>query len=438
MDLSLSRRALLAGVGTAAVGGLAGCSGGESDSLEGVTPARVPPVRRTTPPLPISTLEVRHQAVADDGPAAAAMNRLVAAFEQRQKTVTVRQVPPDKRPDGQLTATVERERALLDYGRAGQALAARSDPERSRDLSGVWEDRLDFTVPGGVTDSCYLGMRLVAVPLELHRVNCLYYNPAVVERAGVDPHAIESVAGLVAQAEALADVVETPLAAPGTPTTLLALWESLLGARIDSLGTFLQLLSWSVPDHRPKVAGALSDLDTLLGVASAPAGERSVLDAVVSESVGFVQAPSWAAQSLIARPDAAFGENWAVAAVPGTDGSFVFSANAFSVPRRTNRLEVVEAFLALASSPALQRRFNEIRGSIPPRRDVAAEMSGHEFYATQSQAYRWASVTLPSMAYGLAVASPARQRLLNALVNFQGTRDREQATEQIQAVFEER
>ncbi|MUV89003.1 hypothetical protein GJ629_03095 [Halapricum sp. CBA1109] len=73
---------------------------------------------------------------------------------------------------------------------------------------------------------------------------------------------------------------------------------------------------------------------------------------------------------LAARPDAAYGDDWAVTPFPGTAGTVQFGATAFGAPVEAPTPERSERWLRFVGSTPAQRRFSVAAGSFPLRTDA--------------------------------------------------------------------
>lgn len=426
-----SRRSFLrvaAGIGAA---GIAGCQGGPRGTNEQVTPAPVPAVDRTTIPLPPSTLEVRHGVL--DRPTGAAMADLRRRFDRRHRPVTVvdRTTDDERRPtpsgDGD---------AIVGFGPLGAAL--RPQAPALLDLSDLWLEQL--VTNSGPSNACLLSQRLVAVPQLLHRLNCLYYDPSLVEESGVDPADYDSLPAFVADLDRLPDGIVVPFARPmRTPTESLALWEVLLSGTVQHSAAYTQLVSGTVADHRDRLRAATAAFETVRSGLEPAARQRdpaALLDGIVDGDVGFVAAPSWAARHLRDREGTTYGSDWTASPVPGTEGRFPFTGSGLYVYAASDERLVGRAFLRFATSIGPQRRFNRLAGSIVPQSNAdSVSEDRHPFYREQWADYYSSQMQPLSIAYGLAVRPSVRRDVEKALVALVNHDDVDRATDGIQTAL---
>lgn len=410
---AVTRRRLLGALAAAATSTFAGCQAFDSsESAETITPAAVP-----SPTLSPGTLLVRYAGASTDGLASRAMTDLLQSFVTANQSVRVRQGSLD----GDATAaTIDGAVVTLDH--VGGALAPKAQADELAILERTWE-QIRAEIPVGLAVACYLDRDLVAIPQSIHRLNCLYYNPSVLAEAGVDIETYTTFADLASKPSGLEEVVDTLFAQPlRSPRDRLALWESLLGGRLVSQRQYDQLVTGGVPQSSVPVLRATRDYAAALSMTPDSVREAppsALLDGVLDGAIGFVRQPSSVAHYLADRPDATYGENWAVTPVFSSPWVVTFVADGFSVPANTADLSTARTFVRYAIESERQRRFNERRGAIPARMDVAASVDHHPFYVEQATDYREASMYARSMADSMAISDAVRAALFEALADFE-------------------
>jgi glucose/mannose transport system substrate-binding protein len=399
---------------------LSGCqtSGSDEGPADTVTPASVPG----------STVALRHGA--EDGPTGAALDQLRRAFEAEHGVEVV------DAPDAGVTNEQDEESSeeTVTYGRIGAALAERA--QSLRDLSDLWEGNHE-SYPYGLVVSSFIERSFVVVPQTAHRLNCLYFNPSVLSEVGVTPEDYATVSDLQRAPGPLAGAVETLFAQPlRSATDLLELWEGLLGSRLYRERQYVQYVAGDLDDEPLPIVRATRDLDAALSMLPADAAETtpaSLLDAVVEGSVGFVRQPTWAGQHLIERDEATYGTDWAVSPLFASPWTLTVVAEGFAVPSTSARAATPRELIRFATTAERQREFCATAVAIPARTDVTVD--AHPMLTEQATAYREASMHLPSMAHGIAVRTPVRRRLEDALSAFRTHRDTDRAVTEIVAAL---
>jgi glucose/mannose transport system substrate-binding protein len=419
---TLSRRALLATAGTLASGPLAGCralrdGGGETT----VTPVDVPADTRTTVPLPPSTLTVAHPY--DRARGSDAMGALLRTFGRRYPNVDLDAVPS---LDGAPTAIEDGAGPNVWYGRPGATLrvAAQSVDLLALDDT-VWTEAFDYDIPGGTSLLTVLDTSHVAVPLELQRLNCLFYNPTVLETAGVDPRELTRVDRLFDALEAIASETDaTPLAqSTGLATALFELWETILLAALESRAAYLGLTSSNVQPFAGEMRRSLDLFDRYLNAVADEFTGRTparIVDRLAAGDVALTRQPTTAAP--VADPDAEYGTDWDVIPFPATEGFVLLDAYSFQALADAPSRDATLAFLRYVGATETQARYCRRRGAIPARTSVDPDRLS-PFYQVQAKQYRSSFAQLGSISRAIAVAPSIRDRLRDVIVDFRRFRD---------------
>lgn len=212
------------------------------------------------------------------------------------------------------------------------------------------------------------GDNIYSVPVNIHRANVLWYNPAVLTANNVEVP--ESLADFFAALDALqAAGMEAPLAL-GEQWTVMHLFETILLA---SMGpdAYNGLWDGATDWAGPEVGQAIADFQKLLTYANADSSALSWQDAsqlVVDGDAAFNIMGDWAEgfyKELGLTPREGFG--WAP--VPGTGGNFQFLSDSFVLPVGAPNRDAAIAWLTVAGSKEGQDAFNPVKGSIPARSD---------------------------------------------------------------------
>jgi glucose/mannose transport system substrate-binding protein len=291
-------------------------------------------------------------------------------------------------------------------------------------------------LPQAISDAVRHDGRYVAAPLNVHRVNTLWVNLAVLRSAGVAPPRTWD--DLLDAAQRLQDAGITPLALSEQPWQLSLLFEGIalsLGGPAFYRRAFVQ-----------RDADALGSATMLRALALyrrfaplARAGRARAADA----------APNWidATQRVVqGRAAMQFTGDWAkgefeVAGlqaqrdfaclpVPGTEGVFAFSVDAlamFAAPGPQRRaLRAQQALGHAAMERGVQQRFNQHKGSIPARCDVSAQ--GFDIYARSGMQAFSAGTQALVPAWGAALPLAVKSQMEDVLLAaWQGRLDTAQA-----------
>jgi glucose/mannose transport system substrate-binding protein len=261
---------------------------------------------------------------------------------------------------------------------------------------------------------------IYSVPVNIHRANVLWYNPAVLEKAGVTvPTNMEE--WFAAMDKLKASGMATPLAM-GEQWTAFHLMEtvflSTLGAEKYN-GLWTGKVAWT----DPLVKKAIENFAKILTYTNTDSANLTWQDAsqlVVNGDAAFNVMGDWAEgyfKELKKQPNKDFG--WAP--VPGTKGVFSFLSDSFVLPVGAKHREAAIAWLTVAGSKEGQDAFNPVKGSIPARSD--ADKSLYDVYL-QSAMADWATDTVVGSVWHGVVANDSWKTEINdALGVFLGDND---------------
>jgi glucose/mannose transport system substrate-binding protein len=242
-----------------------------------------------------------------------------------------------------------------------------------------WND-WPSAIPEPVLETVRVDASIYAVPLNIHRVNTLFFNRKVFVDHGVPV----PTGGTLATLDDLFTLANTlrvhGLAAPialgmRDPWTLsLLLFENILVARTGGEGYRRFFLGTDDVLATPTMTTALTDLTTLLGYTNADAGGitwSQAIDMVRHGDAAMTIMGDWAKgyfldQARKDQLDVDFGQ----IPTPGTDGTFVFTTDTFGLPFGARNKEGARALLSLFASVEGQDTFSVIKGSIPARQDA--------------------------------------------------------------------
>ncbi|QSG05512.1 ABC transporter substrate-binding protein [Halapricum desulfuricans] len=374
------------------------------------------------------------------GDGEAAMNALLEGFESQHPGVSLGDVT-----DENLSLTVK-SRILKENPPdvwiewPGKNLTPYVDAGVLGDVSGVWtETDMERAYLDGPRSAAAFDGTYRAVPLNIHRINNLFYNVDLAVEAGVDPSRVSSpreFVDLLRQAEAETGAVGMLLPMKN-PWTVLQLWETVL------LGEHGHDVYRSVTDgeasrHRGAIEDALDIVSAYADLATDDALYVSLTDAnerfIEGESVFFHQG-DWAAGAYTETDGFRYGSDWDHVPFPGTEGRYAMNMDAVIASATTDD-EGVDAFLRYAGSADGQRRFNQKKGSIPPRTDVSmAEFT--EFLQRQYEDFESSRSQPLSITHGLGVRPEQLIELKTSIASFVADRDIDSTATELVAAFDQ-
>ncbi|WP_460887203.1 ABC transporter substrate-binding protein [Promicromonospora xylanilytica] len=242
---------------------------------------------------------------------------------------------------------------------------------------------------------------IYSVPSNIHRANVVWANPTVLEENDIDPAAeYADLDAWIADLEKLDKAGVTPLSV-GTTWTQVHLLETVLLAGLGA-EAYTGLWDGSTDWEGPEVTSALEDFETLMSFTN---DDRDGLDwpeatqMVIDGNAAFNVMGDWAVAAF-EEQDKELGTDFTATAVPGTDGTFDFLADSFTLPVGAPDAEGAKAWLETVGSLEGQVAFNKAKGSIPARTDAdPADFSEYQQGAIESFAN---DTIVSSLAHGAA------------------------------------
>ena len=281
----------------------------------------------------------------------------------------------------------------------------------------------DNLVPKAVADIMKHDGHWVAVPVNVHKINWMWCNPAVFSKAGA------KIPTTWAEFEEAAKKIQAagaiPVAFGGQNWQEATAWESIV-------------LGIGGPEfyHKALVAAEAGALDspTMVEVfktfrmikaytdKNAPGRDWNLATAMVIKGEGAMQfMGDWAKGEFTAAGKNP-GTDYVAMPVPGTSGGYLFNVDSFIMFEVKDKAakEAQKAMARLILSPDFQVVFNVNKGSIPVRSGISrqpfddpAQRSMTEFAATSAT-----GSLLPSMAHEMAVDPAIRGAMFDVVTNF--------------------
>jgi glucose/mannose transport system substrate-binding protein len=305
-----------------------------------------------------------------------------------------------------------------------QSLRPYQEAGAIRDLTEVWTDNEweEAFLHGPVERSTIDGRRY-AVPLNIHRMNNLFYNVGVVEEAGVDPESLESPSDLLDAMETIASETDAAPMAQQTQAvwSTLQLWEDVL-IGVSDVSTYNDVLENGVSANEDAVRQALqtvSDYEEHFNEDSGSIAWDQANGKVIEGEAAFIHQGDWAAGQYKATEGFEFEGDWNYVPFPGTGGVYHVVADSFVKPTPNPSSDATDAWLSYCGSVDGQERFNPIKGSIPPRTDVPDDEFG-PFLTAQRGDFEESDSQPPTIAHGTGVTPQVKSNVEGAFSSFIG------------------
>ncbi|MCA9882673.1 MAG: carbohydrate ABC transporter substrate-binding protein [Anaerolineae bacterium] len=283
---------------------------------------------------------------------------------------------------------------------------------RMEDLTSLYEANGWFDAfPAQLVDQISYEGGIYSVPVNIHRSNVMWYNPAKVEEWGIEVPATWD--DFLAVCPTLQEAGVVPLIV-GEAWTVNHLWESValgvLGAE-----NYNALWTGGLDVAGPEMVSVWETFGNVLACSNinddaAGLSWQQAIDSVVAGDAAFNIMGDWAAGYMTTTLGLEPGVGYGYAASPGTSGMFIWLSDSFGHPVGAPNPAVTDAWLTLLGSVEGQNAFNPLKGSIPARIDAVG--AAPDLYNTylQDAAADWASNDLAgSLAHGVA----ANERFMN-------------------------
>ncbi len=211
---------------------------------------------------------------------------------------------------------------------------------------------------------------LYSVPVNIHRANILWYNPAALKKAGITgaPKTWGEFISDLKKAKK-AGLIPLSLAEQWTQKHLL---ETVMIGRLGPSG-WAALWKKGGNWNSPSVKAALNRYKELLTYTNSDAASLTWQDAsklVADGKAAFNIMGDWAdgyfRVDLKKKPNKGYG--WA--AVPGTGGVYDWLSDSFTLPKSAPHRAAAVQWLGFLGSKKAQDTFNPLKGSIPARQDA--------------------------------------------------------------------
>ncbi|SFB96105.1 carbohydrate ABC transporter substrate-binding protein, CUT1 family [Halobiforma haloterrestris] len=430
-----TRRTVLQGAGTAAVVGLAGCLGGDDeaedlDELLEEDPDEYEPV------------EIGHWWTA--GGEEEAFQALVEGFEEEYPEIEVESSPSPGGAGSALEADIRNRVVDQDPPSTfqvwpGQALTDYTEEDLLYDIEGhVWDDDMREAYLDGPVDVSRPHGDFVAVPINIHRLNNLFYNVDVVEEADVDVESIDSPSALLDVMETVDEAGYVGMAQQTQSAwSTLQLWAQVLLGEYGA-DVYESFIEGNVEDNESEIRDSLQivvDYNEYFNEDASSLSWDEASGYINRGEAAFFHQGDWAAGEYEADEDLEYGEDWDHVAFPGTEEMYALNMDSFVFPKHNPSPNATVRFLRYAGSADAQERFNPAKGSIPPRTDVPDD-AFTPFLQDQMSDFEGSSEQPPSVAHGLAVAPSIQTDIEGAFANFIDNWDVDAAYQELVDSFE--
>ncbi|MFI7227115.1 ABC transporter substrate-binding protein [Nonomuraea angiospora] len=309
-------------------------------------------------------------------------------------------------------------------GHAGAELQGYIKAGNLEDLTFLYDElKLKDVFPSQLVEQISVDGKIYSVPVNIHRSNVLWFNPAVLKDAGVAA-APKTIDEFIADLEKVKAKGKIPLSI-GSEWTVTHLLENVL---LGSMGTdaYNALFKPGADWNSPQVTKALESFAKIMSYAGDPQDDwQPAAKQVADGEAAFNIMGDWAYGYFHNPPEGGLGKksktdfDWAPA--PGTEGTYMWLSDSFTLPKGAKNRDGAIAWLKVAASKEGQDAFNPKKGSIPARKD--ADQSLYTDYLADALK-DWSSNKLAgSIQHGVSVNQPWLAAITEAVGLFIGSKD---------------
>jgi glucose/mannose transport system substrate-binding protein len=256
---------------------------------------------------------------------------------------------------------------------AGEELSSYVRAGQLEDLTELYKaEGWDKVFPADLIKTITVDGKIYSVPVNIHRANVLWWNPAAAAKAGITK-APGSLDEMIADMEKFKKVGIDGIALAGMGDWAIAhLFDYVLLA---SMGAekFNGLWKGTTPWDGPEVSKAIDYLTKILsyGNSSKSLDWPDAGKLVTSGKAGFFIMGDWASSQWQSE-GLVLGTDYTWAPGPGTDGIYQWLSDSFTLPVGAPNRAAGLAWLKVCGSLAGQDAFNPKKGSIAVRTDSDA------------------------------------------------------------------
>jgi glucose/mannose transport system substrate-binding protein len=282
-----------------------------------------------------------------------------------------------------------------------------------------WDD----LIPEAIADIMKYQGNYVAVPVNVHRINWMWVNPEVFEKAGADIPKTWAEAEVAAKKIQAAGMI--PVAWGGQPWQEATVFETIV-AGVGGTDFYIKTMVDADPAaiDSPTMVKCLETLKMMKQYTDpgAPGRDWNLATAmVIKGEAGMQFMGDWAKGEFTAagkKPDV----DYIAVAAPGTSKQFLFNVDSFIMFEVKDKAakEAQKAMARLILEPKFQEVFNVNKGSIPVRTgmsegpfDIPARLSMKDFVASAKS-----GDLVPSMAHEMATSRAIRGAIMDTVTSF--------------------
>ncbi len=293
-------------------------------------------------------------------------------------------------------------------------------------IDDLWADnKLEDVMPALIQDLSKLDGHYYSVPINVHRINVVWYHKALLDRHRIDPRTLTTWDAFFGAADTLK---EQGVAAPiqmGEGWTATMVFQSIVASQgMDVYEDWVNGKMRKADDPRMREALRIfGRYLTYVNEDHAKTGWDVAVKRIIRGESAFYAMGDWA-DGEFRLAGLVHDRDYGTLPVPGTSAMYGVTIDSFQHPRGAENPSLARRWLALVSSREGQDAFNPLKGSISARTD--ADIERYDAYQRSAiAAFKSAKWIFPSV--DLAVPDAYRVQLNEIIPAFAGDRDSDKA-----------
>lgn len=198
------------------------------------------------------------------------------------------------------------------------------------------------------------------------------------------------------------------------PFTTIQLWGMIFLGEQGSKA-YRDMLNGNIQKHEQNIKSALKRVNEYREHWNKDAG--SIAWDQANGKAAFHHQGNWAAGQYKVQKNMKYQQDWDYIPFPGTETSYSVVMDSFVYPQNNPSPDVTRKFLSYCGSKDAQRRFNPVKGSVPPRTDVPMKPFG-SFLKEQRKDFQDSQAQLPTIDHGTAVTPSVKTAIEGVFASF--------------------
>jgi len=291
-------------------------------------------------------------------------------------------------------------------------------------IDDIWaSENLAAVIPKVVQDMNKFDGHYYSVPVDIHRVNLVWFNTSLLKKNNIDPTTLTNWDAFFAACDKLkANGVQYPIRLGESWTAAQVFEQIVAGQGIDFYQDWINGKVTTADD--PRVIQAFTTFKKYISYVNPDNSGLTWNDAiapVIKGDSAFDIMGDWANQEFVLAGKK-YSTDYGAFPVPGTQGVYGLDIDTFQRPKNISHPTNADRWLKLVSSKEGQDTFNPLKGSISARTD--ADISKYDTYQQSAINDFWqAKYMFPSVVHGSGAPQSFKIKLEDIISEFLVSQD---------------